>query len=47
MGNVLDNICRGNKKKYVSCHLSYENHAVYEIAWKNFVVDPGRLQMSI
>jgi hypothetical protein len=46
MGNVLDKICR-EIKKYVSCHLSYENHAVYEIAWKNFVVDPGRLRMPI
>jgi hypothetical protein len=48
MRNVLNKICRENQNTHFvfSNFFISENHAVYEIMWKN-IVEPGRPQMAI
>ena len=38
MGNVSDEPCRENQNTHFeSCNVFFQNRAVYEIIWKNFV----------
>ena len=45
--NILDKVCRENQKThFMSSDFFPQNHAAYEIMWKN-MVEPGRTQMII
>jgi hypothetical protein len=47
MKNVSGKSFRGNQNThFIFNKLSSENHAVYEITWKN-IVEPDRPQMTI
>jgi len=45
--NGSDKICGEDQNTYfISNKFLFENHAVYEITWKN-IIEPGRTQMTI
>jgi len=46
MRNVSDKICRGNQNADYMLNIFFENHAVFELMWKNIVL-LGKLQMKI
>jgi hypothetical protein len=46
MRNVSDKSCRENQNIFIFNIFFPENHAVYEIMWKN-IVEPDRPQMTI
>ena len=46
MNNLSDKSCRENQNTHFMFHISFFNHAVYEIMCKN-IVEPGRLQMTV
>ena len=47
MRNISDKICGEDQNSYfISNNFLFENHAVYEIMWKN-IVELGRTQVTI
>jgi hypothetical protein len=47
MRNFLQKLCRENQNAYFMFNnFFFENHAVYDISWKN-VVETERLQMAV
>jgi hypothetical protein len=46
MRNVSDKSCRENQNTYFIFNKFSENHAVYEIMWKN-MVEPDRPQITV
>jgi hypothetical protein len=48
MRNFADKLCEVNKKTHILCSMIFspENHAVYEIIWKN-IAQPDRPQMTL